>query len=266
MSLDEIFNDPILSKRRSGTTPDDPYVFMSETREVINEVLNLTEIPNRLERVRVVSDTPMYEITDGELKENYFRVDYAQGDVFFHPSQNGKSFTVEYKGEGVHYFPHRRVWTKHNGITVTETLEDIVNISNDKIDEVEQKIDEAEQAIIDTNNATSDYTTVVNDTKKIYKGVVNLISDLQTTFPNPEVGWTVGVRENKTEYRWDSSEWKPVGISDTPEGFTITVSENPPLSGHTLWLDVAEESRTARVVMSATEPEDDTQIWWQIDE
>lgn len=61
----------------------------------------LTEIPNREFRVEVTGDNKEWrEIEDGELDDNYFKVDYLMGVVFFNASNEGKSLTFNYSGEG----------------------------------------------------------------------------------------------------------------------------------------------------------------------
>lgn len=129
MDTSKMYNDPIIGKRRSGT-PDNPYLHYEETLQVINGRAVLTEIPNRFEKVKVknAASSYLYEIEDGELKDNLFRVDYQEGVVFFSSSQNGKQFTFTYLGEGVHYFPADRLYLEEltdDVFTVTEKFEDV---------------------------------------------------------------------------------------------------------------------------------------------
>lgn len=259
-----MYNDPLLSKRRNGT-PNDPYLSLQESRDVINGAAYLTEIPNRLERVRIISDTPFYEITDGELKENFYKVDYLQGIVFFHQSQNGNQFTFSYKGEGVHYFPASRIWTKSAGEHVTETLETLIDDTQTKNTEITTKINEANQAIINTNNATADYNTTIENQIEIYKGKVATFTNIATTYPNPSVGWVVVTIDTHYKYRFDGTGWVEYGISDVPDGFSITVSSTPPTNIKSLWLDAPESVRVARVSSSPTAPTDTSMIWWETD-
>ena len=129
MDTSKMYNDPIIGKRRSGT-PDNPYLHYEETLQVINGRAVLTEIPNRFEKVKVknAASSYLYEIEDGELKDNLFRVDYQEGVVFFSSSQNGKQFTFTYLGEGVHYFPADRLYLEEltdDVFTVAEKFEDV---------------------------------------------------------------------------------------------------------------------------------------------
>ncbi|MFS0643660.1 tail fiber domain-containing protein [Siminovitchia sp. 179-K 8D1 HS] len=107
----EIYNDPIIGKRRKGDV-NDPLLNYTESLQIINGKANLTEVPSRLNKVQVSdsNNTAWYEIVDGELKDNLYRVDYTEGVVFFDPKHNSKKLTFKYSGTGVHFFPSQRVY------------------------------------------------------------------------------------------------------------------------------------------------------------
>lgn len=116
-----IYNDPIISKRRRGT-PDNPFRTIEESQQIVQGKAVLTEIPNRLNKVRVLDDKSqaLYETT-GEVSLTTFNVDYVEGVVTFHSDHSGKMFKFVYVGEGVHYFPANRVYLNaQNMLTVTE--------------------------------------------------------------------------------------------------------------------------------------------------
>ncbi|MEH7116050.1 SGNH/GDSL hydrolase family protein [Neobacillus vireti] len=128
MTLSNDFNGGIIGKRRTGKT-DDPYKLITITLPVINSKTVLPEIPNRLEKVKVTGVSyPLYEIEDGELNDNFYRVDYAEGVVFFNAIHNNSNLTFTFLGEGQHFLPASSVWvTDNNGDiqTATEKLERI---------------------------------------------------------------------------------------------------------------------------------------------
>jgi hypothetical protein len=112
------YNESIIGKKRKGTY-DDPFKNITETIQIINGKVVLTEIPNRFEKVRVtLAGTTMYEIEDGELNDTLYKVDYTEGVVFFNSTHNNKSCTFSYQGEGVHFFPSSSIWITNdtNGI------------------------------------------------------------------------------------------------------------------------------------------------------
>ena len=119
MSFRQQTNDPIIGKLRKGT-PDDPYLRMVETLQIIDGKAHLSEIPNKLERVIVTGTLyPVYEKRDGDLDENTYRVDYANGVVFFHPNLNGQYLMFQYMGRGAHYFPATRIYIKYDSVLFT---------------------------------------------------------------------------------------------------------------------------------------------------
>ncbi|GIN23132.1 right-handed parallel beta-helix repeat-containing protein [Siminovitchia fordii] len=105
-----IYNDPILVRKRKGISGD-PYKNVTETLWVDKGVAYLRETPSRTERVRVTGTSyPLYEINDGELTKDTYKVDYVHGEVYFHESLNKKSLTFSYLGTGVLYFPDSRIY------------------------------------------------------------------------------------------------------------------------------------------------------------
>jgi len=106
----EIYNDPIIARKRKGDE-DDPYKLINESLLVERNHALLTEIPNRFEKVKVVGVSgSFYEVENKILTENTYRVDYTNGVVFFHDTANGQTLTFRYFGEGGFYFPDSRIY------------------------------------------------------------------------------------------------------------------------------------------------------------
>lgn len=126
--------------------------------------------------------------------------------------------------------------------------------------------DDANTATINTNTATANYTNIVEQTKKIYKTAVNLYSDISTTYPNPDIGWTVTTKNDGIEYRWDGVEWVDIGVSDTFSGYNVIISLNQPINSNSIWLDAPVSIATyARIFPSSVTPTDTSNIWWETD-
>ena len=123
----------------------------------------------------------------------------------------------------------------------------------------------ANNAATNTNLATSNYNTVVEQTRKIYKPAVNNYSKISTTYPSPEIGWTVTSKDDNMEYRWDGVEWVNIGNSNPAIGLNIVVGTSAPTNPNTIWLEAPETTRYSRVIPSVTEPTDPGQIWWELD-
>ncbi|MEY8818323.1 hypothetical protein AB7C35_03520 [Bacillus subtilis] len=266
----ELYNDPILSKKRIGSV-EDPYLTYSETLTVYNGRASLTEIPNRKFRVEVIGDKKEWrEIEDGELEDNYFKVDYLMGVVFFNASNEGKSLTFNYSGEGASFFPASRIWIKRQGNMVIETLQGLIDNAEDTIIRMNERIAECERVTkrcIEITNwcrqATSDYEYVVENTRKIYKPSVYTYEDILVTYPSPQIGWTVSVKETKIVYRWDGFDWVDIGTSEVYEGFNLLLSSIEPLNANYIWYqdeNLAPEKQ--RVVVSNVAPESGC-VWYE---
>jgi len=123
-----IFNDTsIITKRRKGTS-DDPFVSLSESHQIENNSVILSEIPSSYTKVLVTgAGTIWYEIPSGIPSANQYVVDYIANIITFEASRNGLQLQFNFKGTGLHYVPASMVYTKIDGNNnVIETLQDVV--------------------------------------------------------------------------------------------------------------------------------------------
>lgn len=49
-----------------------------------------------------------------------------------------------------------------------------------------------------------------------WKESVNTFADLATTYPNPQDGWTVNVKDTDITYRWSGTEWIAISLNALP--------------------------------------------------
>lgn len=155
----------VIIERRKGT-PDSPFNNMNESLVVSNDgKVILSEIPNELNRVIITSDdgATWFEVTEGQIPENGFKVDYINKIVTFNTINVGKQLHFKYLGEGNHYYSPNSIYTKLNEGTVVETLGGLIENSHEALDALErldEKLNEVTQA---TNNAI----IATNDTKEV---------------------------------------------------------------------------------------------------
>ncbi|MEK4025527.1 hypothetical protein [Sporosarcina sp. FSL W7-1283] len=225
------FNNPIHTIWRSGL-PDDPYIDRLDISKVVNQRIALLEIPDELYRVRIAN---MQEINyerfiKNTLNENEFYVDYSNGFVYFHHSKEALTISIVYKGRGMLLYPTSRL-VHFDGTNPSESLHDIIEKAKlqirDLIDETQNYEHVMEKMIIATNltkeaadgaiKATQDALTatdLVHDAYKttvlIYMPFVQTEKDIETTYPNPSVGWTTQVYDTGIRYRWNGAEWVPI--------------------------------------------------------
>ncbi|MFJ7731167.1 hypothetical protein ACIQXF_04660 [Lysinibacillus sp. NPDC097231] len=172
----------VVIERRKGT-PDSPFNNMNETLVVTGDgKVLLSEIPNELNRVIVTSDdnTTWYEIKEGQITENAFKVDYINKLVTFNTIHVGKQLHFKYVGEGNHYYSPHSIYTKLEDKTVVETLGDIVEGGKHALDALgalNEKLDEVTQATDDAREATNDAITTTNDARDVIDRGEQVIAD-----------------------------------------------------------------------------------------
>lgn len=225
------FNNPIHIVWRSGGQ-DDPYVDRIDIAKVVNQRVVLLEIPDELYRVRIsgMQEINYERFVKDVLNKDEFYVDYSNGFVYFHASKEAETISISYKGRGMLLYPDTRIisWDGNSpGQTLHETIKQVkeeIKTLIDKTQNYEEYLQKVIIAVNDANNATDQalqatkdaqdavelvenayYTTVI-----IYQPFVQTESDIETTYPNPEVGWTVQVYENGVRYRWNGQDWIPI--------------------------------------------------------
>lgn len=221
------YNDPSIVIWR-----DPPYADRADSLPVINGIVTLLEIPSTQERVRIAGMLEV-NVEDFTIKQslepNEFHVNYGNGSIQFHPSQEGKTFLCQYKGKGQILLPASRVYAMvERNPDIVKTLQDIIDEMlnhlsqyNLKLIEINNAITNATQAAneanISTDNANraaqtaldsaAEALVVIRNAMKIYKPPVNNYIDIGANYPRPEIGWTVMVRNTGNIYRWDGSSW-----------------------------------------------------------
>lgn len=226
------YNDPLTIIWR-----DEPYIDRSDSLPVINGIITLMEIPSFLDRVQI---TDMIEIDQETFEKrkaigvNEFIVNYSNGSIQFHSSMEGRSFLVRYKGRGLIMYPASRIYalvTRNPDVVTTlqdyideierklqennaliGRVEDLIKETRLIIDESKKATDNANKAADDANQATAKALSAYQTTRLAYKPVVADMKELNTTYPYPEVGWTVQTYKDGVRYRYDGSHWIPIDI------------------------------------------------------
>jgi hypothetical protein len=145
MSFTNEFNEGIIGKRRKGTW-DDAFQSITITLPIINSKAILPEVPNRFEKVKVTGySSPLYEIEDGEIKENLYKVDYTNGVVFFNSVHNNTNLTFSFLGEGEHFIPSEGIWVSYD--------------DNKNIQTAKEKFESLDQDIVGQTNRINNLIT-----------------------------------------------------------------------------------------------------------
>jgi hypothetical protein len=136
-----IYNDPIIGKKRSGE-PSNPYLKIEETLQVVNGRVVLTEIPNRFNRVKVNGGNITWFESTGLATQNSFNVNYSQGIVAFDAIHNNKSLSFVYYGEGVELLPDDRIYVQGEQNDTVQTVRDKFKEVDTEILEQKNRVDE----------------------------------------------------------------------------------------------------------------------------
>ena len=246
------YNDPLLITFRKGT-PDDPYVPRADNLPVINGQITLLEIPSYIDKVMISGMTEVsQELLERKknLRPNEFVVNYSNGIIQFHPSQEGKSFVCSYKGRGIILYPASRIYAMvQRSPDIVKTLQDIIDealskfndltdlknelniiinnaltaISNANIatDNANLARDNAIQATQKAQEATQEALDAAASTIMIYKDPVSTYEDLFIVYPNPENGWRVMVEQTGDIYRFDGINTHQWQLIDNYTGGSI---------------------------------------------
>ena len=122
---------------------------------------------------------------------------------------------------------------KYNSISdIENAIDDITNresVLQFSIEEEKNRAITAESEVkntIETNKPIWDdkYTKVEIDNKFSafetnidWKEAVDAYSNIATTYPNPEDGWTVNVKDTNYTYRYNGDEWVPISANAIPK-------------------------------------------------
>src|SRR5699024_9241012 len=154
LDIPKIYEDGIIFRRRQGT-PIFPFRKIKETMVVEDAgYVLLTEVPNKMDRVKVTGlNKNFFEVEeDGFLEENWFKVDYVNGWVWFHESLIGRSLNFEYTGTGVFLFPDSRVYhtSDKRFPTVKDKFDDVdraVLVQKSRVDELIRNVPQPREVI-----------------------------------------------------------------------------------------------------------------------
>ena len=108
---------------------------LNESKQVVQNTIVLTQIPDKFYRVLI---TGFVEIEQHEeiTSETQFKVNYQNGIITFHPSQEGQTINIDkYFGRGVIFTPASRIYTGVDSSgNITQTLYDIIELVKSAID------------------------------------------------------------------------------------------------------------------------------------
>lgn len=104
---------------------------LNESYVVYSNRIVLNQIPDDYYGVRISDGGEQLVEVKNQTKQlaiNEYRVDYSNGVIFFNTNKEGASVLVEeYYGIGFISYPADRIYSKTDGVSVTQSLGDIIS-------------------------------------------------------------------------------------------------------------------------------------------
>ena len=212
------FNTAVISRRRQGT-PDDPYIDIQESQQIINNKAILSEIPDTFTKVQVSGQNITWIETTGVPSENQYQVDYNEALVLFHESKNGLTLSFSYKGTGAHYLNIKRIFTQvSDSDEILQTLDQVVDNANLYLSISDQLINKGvynpetiyykRNIVTYNNNSAYMYINELPNSNKLLtdtvywqqiinvEDIINLLTSTNNTVNNEEI-----IRQNQESAR-----------------------------------------------------------------
>lgn len=275
--LDYSYLDPLHIVWRKGT-PEDPYTLRSEFIKVVNQTIILSEIPDKVYRVRITGYTEVNHETFSNrvLSEKEFYVNYSTGVLQFNSKAEAVTLNPVYKGRGFIQYPADRIYYQDKFNNVVYSLKDIIDNTKKQTDTIDFKfnelegvleraevaIDNTEKAIDDVGKATED-AVVAKDlaldayktTRLVFKDYVNTFNDIAIKYPSPQVGWTTFVYKTGERFRYDGIRW--VAIDAIGGAIPVATETSDGLQSKEHFIKVRDLSEFTDVkIMTFVVPED----------
>lgn len=174
------YQNPIISQFR------DVYIDITESHQIVNNKVILSELPSEFSRVLVSGNNITWiETTNSSPQQGQYYVDYTTGVVTFNSVDNGLTLQFSFKGRGLQFFPISRIWTQENNGEVLETLQDVIDITN--------QVRENAQLVADTLTFIGDWNAETaykkNNIVQFDNEVYVAIKDNDNIQPPNETNW-----------------------------------------------------------------------------
>ncbi|MFD0587839.1 hypothetical protein ACFQZE_07475 [Paenibacillus sp. GCM10027627] len=183
--------EKLIYEYRSGKEGDE-FPRIDATSKIINNKILSEEVPDRIQKVQVQGyvELPALDEENPTIESNQYLVNYNNGEIFFNPSENGKTVFITYWGTGLAFFPASRVYTKTLNGEVVETLETFINKAEDALGSLNGAEAIIQNAVVATNaanasateaNAKAAYANTQGDYAKAKGDEVNAIGQATDT-------------------------------------------------------------------------------------
>lgn len=178
-------NSAVIAKRNVDSNQNPISVKLTELKQIIDvhSCVVLNQLPDENYGVNIDGFTEVYDIEDVTTRS--FKVDYANGVIYFHPYNIGKNIVSEYMGIGSYLLSASRIYTKYDKHgNVLESLEELLDKSKLYIEAIEsmygavEVINKLDEDIVIGTTLHEDLIKYLNVTKG---GMIKKITSSQFT-------------------------------------------------------------------------------------
>ena len=127
----------------------------NEQKKVINNKIIMDYVPDYFYKVTFAS-TPNSELNINEqiTSVNQYKVDYNIGCIYLHPDRELENLTFDYYKRGIVYYPASRVYTEKTNDSITQTVEDVLDLATDALVVLEDLVQFEADAKVELNSHT----------------------------------------------------------------------------------------------------------------
>lgn len=176
-------NSAIIAKRNVDSNQTPISVKLLELKQIIDvhSCVVLNQLPDESYGINIDGYTEVYDIEDITTKS--FKVDYANGVIYFHPYNAGKNIVVDYSGMGCTLLSASRIYTKYDKYgNVLETLEELIDKAKLYLKAIESlggAVEVINKLDVDIENGTVLHENLTNDISVATPLQANLRSDIE---------------------------------------------------------------------------------------
>lgn len=221
------YNDPVDITWNTDTNGNKVSVLRpQETHKIVNYKITLGQIPDSLKLILITGYT---EVKDPRisLSATNFRVDYSNGDVFFHTSKEGQSVIVtSYYGRGILKYPAGRIYLKdENDLYHANNVEDFATETTQRINNIVSGASPISGEVVDARLSGFDGT--------LYTVLKNRLDDMQNADKigvadaggyygaNPTVESALQMLGTKSQHSIDISDFGAIGDGLTSDSLAF---------------------------------------------
>lgn len=207
-----LYENSIITKLNYNSEGEVVSVKLKETQTLGKRgFVQVSQFPDEYYRMlvkNIETNEILHEVQQNQtLKENQYYVNYTNGLVFFHLSNVGKNFSIEYYGKGVELISTNRLIHKYDveGEPIQEVLDVLIDERLNRMDDIIETGEEAVENLISTNEEV-----MASEQERIerFEQMQNYVNDeiadkdskFQSQLSNQQTDWEAQMEAQQEEF------------------------------------------------------------------